>query len=265
MKNRFNFYFYLLISLIIILSSCEKIIDLPIKNATPRIVIEATISDLNEPQIVYISQTVPFQTDTKKVPVSSAVVSVKEDGGATLTFVETKPGVYQSSAYKGVPGKKYTINVSSNGKAYTASSTMPLRVPLDSLSQTELTFFGTKNKFVVVHYNDPIGIPNFYNIRIAVNGKRRNSYYVESDRFNDGKPVKSNIFTDEPDLKTGDTVNVELQDIDEKTYRYLFSITQITGNGGPPTAPANPDSNFNNGALGYFSAHTSKKDKIIIK
>jgi hypothetical protein len=77
--------------------SCKKNIDLPIKNATPRIVIEATISDLNEPQIVYISQTVPFQTDTKKVPLTSAVVSVKEDGGSTLTFVETKPGVYQSS------------------------------------------------------------------------------------------------------------------------------------------------------------------------
>lgn len=265
MKNKFNLYFYLFISLTMILSSCEKIIDLPIKNATPRIVIEATISDVNEAQTVFISQTIPFQTDTRKVPLSGAVVSVKEDGGPTLTFVQTKPGVYQSSAYKGVPGKKYTINVTSNNKSYTATSIMPLPVSLDSLSQTELTFFGTKNKFVVVHYNDPIGVPNFYNIRIAVNSVRRNSYYVESDRFNDGKNVKTNIFTDEPLLVTGDTVNVELQGIDEKIYRYLFSITQITGNGGPPTAPANPDSNFNNGALGYFSAHTSRKNKIIIK
>lgn len=265
MKINTKYIPYFAIIVASLFSGCEKVIDLTLENTTPKIVIEGTINDVNQSQIVYISQTIDFQETTKKVPLTGATVVVQEQGGVTLNFVENKPGIYVSPIYKGVPGKKYTIRVTSSNQTYTASSIMPLPVEIESLSQTELTFFGTKKKFVVVNYNDPAGVPNFYNTRIAVNGIKRSSYYIESDRFTDGKPVKNNIFTDEPDLVTGDTVKVELQGIDENVYRYLFSITQITGNGGPPTAPANPDSNFNNGALGYFSACTSRKDQIIIK
>lgn len=265
MKIKLNHTLYTALVAFTLFSSCEKVIDLELKDTTSKIVIEGSITDVYEPQLVVVTQTINFQESTKKVPVTGATVVVKEEGGQTLTFLEKKPGMYVSSIFKGIPGKKYTITVSSNSQNYTASSIMPLPVEIESLSQTELTFFGTKKKFVVVNYNDPVGVPNYYNTRIAVNGIKRSSFYVESDRFNDGKPVKNNIFTDEPDLVTGDTVKVELQGIDEKVYRYLFSITQITGNGGPPTAPANPDSNFSNGALGYFSALTSRTDQIIIK
>ncbi len=265
MKINSKYFLCLTIILASLFSGCEKVIDLTLQNASPAIVIEAIINDVNQSQTVLITQTIGFQESTKTVPVTGATVVVKEQGGVTLNFTENKPGVYISPIYKGVPGKKYTITVSSGNQIYTASSIMPLPVEIASLTQTELTFFGTKKKFVVVNYNDPAGVPNFYNTRIAVNGIKRSSYYIESDRFNDGKPVKNNIFNDEPDLVAGDMVKVELQGIDENVYRYLFSITQITGNGGPPTAPANPDSNFNNGALGYFSACTSRIDQIIIK
>ncbi len=81
----------------------------------------------------------------------------------------------------------------------------------------------------------------------------------------DGKEVKNNIYIDEPDLVVGNVVRIQMLTIDENVYRYLFSITQITGNGGPPTAPANPTSNFNNEALGYFSASTSTEQTITIE
>ena len=265
MKMNLSSKLYVSILATTIFSGCEKVIDLKLENTTPNIVIEASITDANKSQVVWLSQTINFEASTKKIPLTGAKVEVKEEGGTTLNFVERQPGVYTSIIYKGIPGKKYTTTITANGKNYTAVSVMPYPVEIESLSQTELTFFGTKRKFIVVNYNDPQGIPNFYNIRISVNGLKRNSYYVESDRFNDGKPVKNNIFTEEPDLVTGDTVSVEFQCIDENVYRYLFSITQITGNGGPPTSPANPDSNFNNGALGYFNACTSRKAQIIIK
>jgi hypothetical protein len=128
-----------------------------------------------------------------------------------------------------------------------------------------LAFFGNKKKFVQVNYLDPAGVPNYYNSRVFVNGVKRDLFYVESDRFNDGKSVVNTIFTSTPDLEIGDKVKIDFESIDANVFRYLFAITQISGNGGPPTAPANPDSNFSNGALGYFNACTSRTDSLIIK
>ncbi|MGF1925517.1 MAG: DUF4249 family protein, partial [Bacteroidia bacterium] len=108
------------------------------------------------------------------------------------------------------------------------------------------------------------GIPNFYFNRVFVNGGRRDNFSLDSDRFTDGNEVKNNIFVNEPELVAGDAVRIQMLTIDENVYRYLFSITQISGNGGPPTTPANPNSNFNNGALGYFSASTSTEETLII-
>lgn len=256
---------YTLILIVILFSSCEKIIDLNLDNTEPKIVIESIFTDQNLRHGVSISYTSDFKNSNAKIPVTGAVVTLREEGGATLTFTEPTPGNYSSSRYKGVPGKKYTLSVMVNGVTYSATSVMPMPVAIKSLNQAELTFFGESRKIIQLNYQDPIGIPNFYFNRVFVNNMRRDDFSVESDRFNDGKEVKNNIFVDEPDLEIGDIVRIQMLTIDGNVYRYLFSITQITGNGGPPTAPANPNSNFNNGALGYFSASTSTEETITIE
>ncbi|MBK0384346.1 DUF4249 domain-containing protein [Pedobacter sp. SD-b] len=256
--------YYLLALTVLAFSSCEDVIDLKLKNAAPQIVIEANVVDNQNYQIVKISKTKNFDEDNSVVNVSGANVSVTEEGGQVYNFTEFSPGNYKSGFFVGKHGKKYTIKVDADGHTYTAFSTMPQRVNLDSLTVTELSFFGKKNKFVQVNFNDPVNIKNQYNYVITVNDTLRNAYYVDEDRFNDGKTVKNTLFTSSPDLKTGDKVSVDFQCIDYDIYRYFFAITQINGNGGPPTAPANPTSNFDNGALGYFSAHTSQKVMVKI-
>jgi hypothetical protein len=253
---KINILFALIISL---LSSCEDVIDLELKNAQPVVVIEANVSDQFEQQTVVITQTKPFTEDNSIVPITNALVTISEEGGPTYTASPTTfSGTYATPAFAGKQNKKYTVNVSVNGVTYTAFSTMPSKVPLDSLSITELTFFGSTQKFVQINYKDPVNVRNFYNSLLTVNNELRSGYYVEEDRFNDGNVVKNTIFNSDPELKANDVIKLEFQCIDQNIYKYFFSISQISGNGGPPTAPANPNSNFNNGALGYFSAHTSE-------
>ncbi|MES2652351.1 MAG: DUF4249 domain-containing protein [Bacteroidota bacterium] len=249
----------------ILFSSCEKVINLNLANTEPKIVIESIFTNISTRHTVSISSTANFDASNAKVPVTGATVTLQEENGPTLTFTEPTPGSYLSSRYRGIPGKKYTLNVTVNGKTYTAISIMPQPVPIQSLKQAELTFFNETRKSVQVNYTDPLGIPNFYYNRLFVNTVKRSEFYIDSDRFNDGKEVKNNIFIDDPELNVGDMVRVQFLTIDENVYRYLFSITQITGNGGPPTTPANPNSNFNNGALGYFSASTSTEQSMIIE
>lgn len=264
MKNSRSIYFLSLILLLIFFVSCEDVIELDLDNANAKIVIEANVTNVLEPQIIKISKTKSFKEENSFLAVNGASVKVQEENGPSYSFVESGGGNYLSIPFKGTPGKKYTVTVMVSNQTYTAQSIMPPLVKLDSLTVTEISFFGNTNKFVQVNYKDIPNIPNQYNFVISVNNKLRNGYFPESDRFNDGSEVKNTLFTSEPDLKKGDKVTVDFQCIDLAIYRYFFAITQIGGNGGPPTSPANPDSNFNNAALGYFSAHTSQKLTISI-
>lgn len=263
-RNIFVFLFACLTAMTF--TACEKVIDLKLDEAKPVLVIEANFTDEYKIQTVNISQTIAFENKNEASPFSGAEIVLKDKNGIETLFLETKPGLYSTLLpINGIPQQKYTLIVKANNQTYTAESVMPQPVEIESLTQTELSFFGNKRKFVQVNYSDPLGVPNYYNSRVFVNGVKRDFFYVESDRFNDGKPVKNTIFTDEPELVLGDTVIIDFQGIDVNVYKYLFSITQINGNGGPPTTPANPDSNFNNGALGYFNACTSRMDSLIIK
>lgn len=253
-----------MILIVVFFASCEDVIELNLDDSTSKIVIEANVTNVLEPQIIKISRTKSFKEENSFLAVIGASVKVQEENGPTYSFVESSSGNYLSIPFKGTPGKRYTVTVTVSNQTYTAQSLMPSVVKLDSLTVTEISFFGTTNKFVQVNYKDIPNIPNQYNYLISVNDKLRNGYFPESDRFNDGSQVKNTLFINEPDLKKGDKVTIDFQCIDLNIYRYFFAITQIGGNGGPPTSPANPDSNFNNGALGYFSAHTSQKVSIII-
>ena len=264
MKNSRFLNFFSLILLLVFFVSCEDVIELDLDDANAKIVIEANVTNVLEPQIIKISRTKSFSEENIFLAVIGASVKVQEESGPTYSFVENSSGNYLSIPFKGTPGKRYTVTVTVNNQNYTAQSIMPTVVKLDSLTVTEISFFGNTNKFVQVNYKDIPNIPNQYNFVISVNDKLRNGYYPESDRFNDGKEVKNTLFTSEPDLKKGDKVTVDFQCIDLGIYKYFFAITQIGGNGGPPTSPANPNSNFNN-ALGYFSAHTSQKVTIYIQ
>ena len=58
-------------------------------------------------------------------------------------------------------------------------------------------------------------------------------------------------------LAAGDSLRVEMQNIDPGVYEYFRTLNLIlSSNPVVTTTPANPKSNFSGGALGYFSAHS---------
>ncbi|MGY0034920.1 hypothetical protein [Pedobacter sp. NJ-S-72] len=66
------------------------------------------------------------------------------------------------------------------------------------------------------------------------------------------------------DMVPGDTIAVEFQCVDVAVHRYFFSLEQNLGET-QPVSPANPPSNFDNNALGVFSAYTSSSRKALVK
>lgn len=255
---------FALLAACLLFSACEKIIDLKLDNANPLLVIDGGINDQNENQQVKISRTYNFTEPNKFNGVSGAKVVLTRPNGSTVNYTEVSPGIYQTVKMRGVPGSKYILNVTLEGKTYTASSTMPGRVTLDSLTFKEFNFFGTQNTYVAVNYNDPAGVDNQYRYILKVKGKIEEDM-VNEDRFNNGNKVSDVIFYEIEDLKAGEVIDVEFQCIDRNVYRYFYSLGQNNGRGGPPVAPSNPVSNFDNGVLGVFNAHTSSRRSVVIK
>jgi hypothetical protein len=246
-----------------VVSSCEKVIDVDIKDAAPAIVIEGILTNRADSQVVRISRSALFGQTNVFPAVRGAVVSITEDGIRKVTLRENTPGVYIIRNVRGTPGHIYTLNVEAEGKTYTATSTMPNQVRLDTIGLNSSNFFGKIRKSLSIEYQDPAQVKNYYRCLLSVNGKPSKQFFLFDDNFTDGKRVSQDLFDFDVELQQGDIVDVELHCIDPIIYRYWQGLDQNQNRGGASTTPANPVSNMSNGALGYFSAHT-KQSKVVL-
>jgi hypothetical protein len=68
-------------------------------------------------------------------------------------------------------------------------------------------------------------------------------------------------------LSAGDQLQVDMYCIDVNVYNYFNQLSQSVGTGAFNTAasPANPSTNFSNGAYGVFSAHTVSTKTVSVE
>lgn len=247
-----------------IFSSCEKAIDLNLDNAKPIIVIDGGVNDLNEVQVVRISTTYSFTEANKFNGLAGAKVVLTGSDGTTVNYTEKTTGIYNSPKFKGKPGTTYKLTVNVQGQTYTAISTMPQKVILNLLTFKEFTVVDKTRKYVAVIYDDPPAIDNWYHSIVRFKGKVKFDVATD-DRFNNGNKVNDVIFYDlSKDMVPGDTVAVEFQCVDRAVHRYFFSLGQNLSET-QPVSPANPPSNFDNNALGVFSAYTTSSRKALFR
>src|SRR5690606_1586771 len=184
-------------------------------------------------------------------PVSGAMVRLIDPSGRAIFFNEgVAPGEYYSRVFLGVIGGTYQLEVTVDGTVYTARTTMPDVVTLDSIGTASSTFLGKEELYVTLKFNDPKGEANYYRYLTSLNGGPLLFSAIFNDRFNDGLHVTHELMNFERDLKPGDYLKIQRQYIDEATYLYWRSIA---GANPGVAAPTNPPGNFSGGALGYFS------------
>ncbi len=259
-----NFLRYMALVLASIFSSCEEVIETDLSKADPVIVIEGSISDQSEVQTIKVSKTIAFDQPNSFNGVKGAKVTVYSSNNQTLSFNATSDGIYRSQRFRGVPGVNYILEVAVGGKTYRASSVMPAAVKPDSITFKRLSIFGNSRVYPSIYFKDPPRIQNQYRYIVKINGVLT-AEQVNEDRFSDGNATSDLITFDGDGVQSGDKTEIEIQCIDRNVFKYYFAISQIGGNGGPPVAPSNPVSNFDNGALGIFSAHTRSVYNITLK
>ncbi len=247
--------------------SCEKVIDVDIRESDRRYVIEGVITD--EPGVcnIRLTRTIHFNDPNVFPAVSGAVVKVK-DNGVEYTLNETSPGNYSTTAINGTPGHLYQLSIVVNGESFTADCTMLTPVPLDTLYIAQGPFGAYK--FANIEYTDPGGINNGYRFIQYVNGVKDPAVFWDNDEFTDGQTSAlrlDNGLSDDADPRTihsGDNVTIEILSLDDPIYRFWSTVFFGGAAGSAFTAsPANPVTNVKGGALGYFSAHSVRRRTVI--
>jgi hypothetical protein len=257
-----NYRILLAAFLLYLFPSCEKVINVDLKSAAPKIVIEGIVDNSGKPAKVIISKSVAFSVGNTYPAVTGATVKITDNTNNVFTLTETAPGIYTNAPLLGVVGKTYSLYVLAEGKTYTAISKMQRTVPLDTLIQESISLGTETQKIVDAYYTDPVGFGDNSQIVQTINGKNDKSVHVADDSFSDGSSAPFQIFGSTTKLKAGDVVNVELRFIDKNVYRYFKGIADLQdGN----TVPADPTTNISGNPLGYFSAHTTQTKTIVIR
>lgn len=258
MKNTF----FIILSLLA-LTSCEKEINLDLADQSGKIVIEGNVTNLQGSYIVKITRSVGFSQPNQYPAVADAQVILSDDTGQTETLSYAGGGEYKTKSFMTAPGRTYTLKVLSEGKQYTAQSTMPANVELHGLAQDSYTIGNKIGYTLLPIFDDPVELGNRYQFNFTINNLPKKYISVLSDNLNNGLPNQWSLRLPDDDNKgrdhevvVGDIIHVEMQCIDTNVFTYYSALLKISGGYGGSVTPADPPSNISNGALGYFSAHT---------
>lgn len=258
MKN-----FLFIISMLLLQTSCEDVIELNLNTTEPKLVIEASINWLkgtsgNE-QIIKLSLTAPY-FDKNIPPANGAIVSVTDQDNNTYYFIEDgETGIYKTTNFKPILDHVYTLEVVYNNETYSGKEIFKSVVPLDFIEQNNEGGFTGKEIELKAYYTDPPDEKNFYFFEFRSNTTVPTSISIYEDRFTNGNQIFG--FYSEEHLKVGDNIMIRNYGISEQFYNYMYILLQQNSDsGGSPfeTQPTSVRGNCSNQSnpenfpLGYF-------------
>lgn len=263
-----NFLLLLCVIYLFILPGCERVIDVDLNEANPQIVIEGNLSYNHGELEVQISKTGSYFATTPVEKVDNAKVYLENSAGTRFEAEAFGNGVYKIEGYPMQQKKEYQLFIEAEGQKYEAKSTLFPAVKIDSLGfeyQPDVRFFEGGYR-LLLYFSDPPAEGNYYRIKVHKNGELFNDaddLIVFDDSGLNGKGIQVTLRRQLFDL--GDTASVQLMSIDENTFLYFTTFREMANTNPGSPAPANPISNFSNGALGYFSAWSFEEKEIIIE
>lgn len=228
-----------LIAAAVYICACTQ--TLPVSE--PKLVVEGWIDEGGHP-VVMVSTTLPIseqhqgQETIQDAIVRWADVRVSVDGVET-TLVGRKderyavPYIYTDHSVTGVAGKTYGLSVSYAGMNVSASTTIPHKVPLDSIKAAHLE---GKDYLLTVYFSDPPEKGDKYRIfaRSTSDGESAGAQYFPtllgtlSDESFNGKSVECSVLPPlgmsatgySINFKSGTTVYLKFCTMDYDAYLY---------------------------------------------
>lgn len=240
----------------LVLNSCTKIVDVNTGKDVQKYVVEGIITEGQNKHLVRVTKTLDLDQDVDMPVVDNAVVILTDELGTSEVLVGVGQGYYELNNFTPVAGVKYSLSVTVDDETFTASSTIPTVVTLDSLEILEVVSFGFSNfNSLIPKYNDVVGVKSYYQFEVDLNGEKQKGIYLMDDKYSDGKTNEQPLFSSS--MEYGETYTVRMYCIDEATFKYFSALSSNSS-----STPANPVSNFGKQCLGYFSARSESEQTI---
>lgn len=265
------------LSLSVTVFSCQKILtedDLPLNETAQKVVIEGTITNILGESSILLSKTATLYGQNTFEKVNNATVTVTDKDGIQSVFLEdgTSTGRYIHPTFLTTPNNTYTLQVNVNGEDYSATSYTQSPTSIGFLFSARIADQGFSPgggetdgndsiNILYMSYLDNVDEKNYYRFNAFTNGEKSDILDLSDDQLNNGQMVDK-IFFDSYDSE--DTVFVELLSIDKANYTYFYSLANASDGGPFSATPANPVTNLDNGALGYFGAYLKDTMSIVI-
>lgn len=279
----------------VLLVSCTETIEIKTDNSPPVIVIYGCLTDDLTHQTIRVSSSSPYFDKEPNPSISGAEVQITPSEGELIRFREssTVPGLYESiEPVAGVPGITYLLSVETDfnndgaAETYTASSTMPHPVRIDSMQIKHVKAPVFEGYDLYIYAQDP-PTTDFYLANYRVNDSlataKISMHSMIKDDIINGQYLNGfslmifqdleyeieqgeDIEDDRVYLKEGDKVTLEFSRV-EKGFYYFISQCQHEMEGENPFfgGPAsNIETNISNGGTGFFTSYCIDRTTTIV-
>lgn len=261
---------FAIICILFTFASCETVVDIPLKNEEPRLVIDAIIKwqkgTVGNNQTIRLSLTNDFYTN-EVVPATGATITITDSNSNVFNFIESNQGEYTCTNFNPVINESYTLLVTYKGENYTATNKLYETPTIINFQQETVPGFGGDAIQIKFFYQDNGQEDNYYLVGVKDPNKQRPQFGAVRDEFFQGNVMFGLYRNDE--IKSGDNILFSLQGISLGYFNYMEKLIDISGGqgGGNPfsTPPASLRSNIVNNTnnenypLGYF--HLSEIDE----
>ncbi len=271
-----------ILTILLIATSCEKVITIDLGNNETQLVIDATLMAPEGDCSIKISTSSDFYMEKPYTYKDNAIITItnlKSDEVTNIPIKDKSKGVYYAKVNIEY-SSNYKLEVKLDGQTYTATSFLQEKTSVDSIKIKEKVRFSTTPRLIpTIYFQDPKDIANYYRTKIYVNGETDQSNFQRfDDNLRDGEKIIMEIDPktrkrggdhdngDDDDLQSGDTVRIDLLSLDKTTYDYYKMLSKVhTGAGREPEVPANPTNNFDGDVLGYFGVLSKSTIETIVK
>jgi hypothetical protein len=265
--------FILPILLVLVLFSCEKVIDVDVPSIEPKLVVDATFEVFfNETPVtadtnVKLTLTSDFFEEEIKGVTNASVFVTNLSDNTIINYsnVDIEGNYLPDTNFIPEDSVTYELSIIYNNETYKSVASKIKSSPITNIEQTSRTFFVDEVLELKVSFVDIVNEDNFYLFDFS-----DSSFSLIEDRlFVDGEELTISEFYDDEDLELPSTIDIKLSGISKKYFTYFNILTNqaAAGGGGPfETIPSTLLGNVINTTedanipLGYF--HISETEII---
>lgn len=165
-----TFKYITLFAVIILLSSCEKVIEFDGETKTPKIVVNS-LFNTEDTFTVHLSNSLALVDDGNLKPLKNAVLKLYDSNNQLVsTPTHDADGYYIDTAFKFFQGQEYRLSVENEGlTSIETKDAIPTKVAISKIdTQDVVNSDGWEQKQVELTFNDPTGT-NYYMVEVRIN------------------------------------------------------------------------------------------------